>query len=389
MNRFNFTLITSFILAVFAFANTAFGVEDYREITLVDGRVFVGEVTATEAGGLRTKLPQGTLLVPYHQLQDMLPADSAKFMRQQNWLIYVIGDNKAKSALRQAISQIPAVDMYGNTGTEGALNSLHLNAARQCKGDLACTSEALDPGYWLWVVSVSSDDSSVLLRGTLNTNESVYEIEMDSMSIDGLVPAMYEMLGIDKLDEQAATVAASPARPEKNKTKEKVAKAPKVPKAKVAKAPKTKVAKAPKEPTPAKQPAEKVAKEPKTPKEPKVKVAKAPKNGPASDAKLFGMSFVPLPGYPSLAQGDTAGFAMSLAVVIPATAGWIGATGKNAQSVPEHAAMSIGGFYVATVAINQLFGKRSRNRAAKIAVGVSPATKSGDGTMVQLAMPLK
>ena len=54
----------------------AHAVEDYREITLVDGRVFVGEVTATEAGGLRTKLPQGTLLVPC-LTQDMVPADSA------------------------------------------------------------------------------------------------------------------------------------------------------------------------------------------------------------------------------------------------------------------------------------------------------------------------
>ena len=120
-----------------------------------------------------------------------------------------------------------------------------------------------------------------------------------------------------------------------------------------------------------------------------MKVAKEPKSDVASDAKLFGMSFVPLPGYPSLRQGDTAGFALSMAVVLPATAGWIGATGKNAQSVPEHAAMSIGGFYVATVAINQLFGKRSRDRAAKFAMGIGPATDQGEGTMVQVAIPLK
>lgn len=390
MSRFRAMCFATFLLTFIGFSESASAVEDYREITLVDGRVFVGEVTATEAGGLRTKLPQGTLLVPYHQLQDMVPADAARFTRQQNWLIYVIGDNKDKAVMRQAIASIPAVDMYGNTGTEGALNSMHLGAARQCKGELACTATALDPGYWLWVISVDSNESGVVLKGTLNSDEAVYQIELDSLSIDGLVPAMYEMLGIDELKESDKPVAADNSRPakaskDKTASKSKPAKEPKPSKA--PKDPKPAKAKKPKEPKTAEAPKE--AKPTKTPKEPKVKTAKAPKSGTTSDAKIFGMSFVPLPGYPSLAQGDGAGFAMSLAVVLPATVGWIGATGKNAQSVPEHAAMSIGGFYVATVAINQLFGKRSKNRASKIAVGVSPATRNGDGTMVQLAMPLK
>ena len=116
-------------------------------------------------------------------------------------------------------------------------------------------------------------------------------------------------------------------------------------------------------------------------------MAKSSKGG-MSDSKVFGLSFVPLPGYPSLAQGDGAGFALSMAIVLPATAGWIGATGKNAQSTPEHAAMSFAGFYVATVAINQLFGMRSKRRKAKMALGVQPVPK-GKGAMVQVAMPLK
>jgi hypothetical protein len=355
------TIAGAFALWLFSGSTSAFGVEDYREITLTDGRVFVGEVIATEAGGLRTKLPQGTLLVPYHHLQDMVPANAEKFARQQQWLMYVLGTNESKVAMRQALNKIPGVQMYGDTGTEGALNSIHLSAARQCKGDIVCVSKALDPGYWLWVVSVDAAGAGVMLRGSLNTNESVYEIELDSLRTDGLVPAMYEMIGLDPLPNDAApTVASSEGTGKANK-------APKAPKQ-------------PKAPKPAKEP-----KAPKVAKAPKVK---SPKQN-STDAKVFGMSFVPLPGYPSLAQGDAGGFALSMAVVIPATVGWIGATGKNAQSAPEHAAMSIGGFYVATVAINQLFGMRTKNRRAKVAVGVQPATKRGDGTMVQLTMPLK
>ena len=345
-------IFLSIAVAASTFFSSAYAQEDYREITLTDGRVFVGEVVGTEPGGLRAQLPQGKLLVPYHQLQDMVPADAARFERQQQWLVYVIGSNSAKAAVRNALSKIPSTQMYGDTGTEGALNSLHLNAARQCKDEIACVSRALDPGYWLWVISAEEASGMAKVRGTLNTNDSVYEIELDSLSPAGLVPALYEMFGLD--EPESAAVADAGEKPPK-------------------------AAKPPKE------------KKPKQPKEPKTKQAKAPKSkvGSSSDAKVFGMSFVPLPGYPSLAQGDKGGFALSMAVVIPATIGWVGATGKNAQSAPEHAAMSIGGFYVATVAMNQLFGMRSKNRKAKVAVGVQPATRTGKGTMVQMAIPLK
>ena len=100
---------------------------------------------------------------------------------------------------------------------------MHLGAARQCKGELACTARALDPGYWLWVISVDSDESGATLRGTLNTDEAIFEIELDSLSGDGLVSAMYEMLGIDALEPEEPAVASQKGKP----TKEKPAKAAK------------------------------------------------------------------------------------------------------------------------------------------------------------------
>ena len=327
-----------------AAASISYAQEDFREISLNDGRVFVGEVIATEPAGLRTKLPQGTLLVPYHQLQDMLPVDRVRFDQQRQWLIYVAGGNSDhKKAMQQAVAEIPHVQVYGDTGTEGALNSLHLSRGRQCKDDLQCVSGAMDTGYWVWIMDFVEGQGQVVLRGTLNTNAAVYEIELDSWSQEGLVPALYEMMSLDAPSAAEAEQVAE-VKPDKSNKK------------------------------PGKDKNTGKTKEP------------APK-GVFSEEKVFALSFVPIPGYSSLAQGDKVGFALSMAIVVPATVGWIGATGKNAQSAPEHIAMALGGFYVATVAVNQMLGARSRNR--NIALGLQPATRKGKGAMVSLSVALK
>jgi hypothetical protein len=42
-----------------------------------------------------------------------------------------------------------------------------------------------------------------------------------------------------------------------------------------------------------------------------------------------------------------------MAVALPATAAWVGAVGTTAESVPEHAALGVVGFYAITVLTNK------------------------------------
>lgn len=70
--------------------------------------------------------------------------------------------------------------------------------------------------------------------------------------------------------------------------------------------------------------------------------------------------FAPLPGLPALQRGDHAAFATALGIAVPATAIWVGAVGRNAQSAPEAVALSLAGFYVSAVLANQLTSSRPR-----------------------------
>lgn len=74
-------------------------------------------------------------------------------------------------------------------------------------------------------------------------------------------------------------------------------------------------------------------------------------------------ALIPVPGLASLQQGDSGRFGAALAVTVPVTAVWIGATGSIAQSAPEHVVLSVGGFYAVSVAVSQAMGAASRGRA--------------------------
>ena len=61
----------------------------FRELKLVDGRVLTVEILSTEATGLLVQLPQGTTLVSFELLVDMVPIDQAKWDNQTPWIVYV------------------------------------------------------------------------------------------------------------------------------------------------------------------------------------------------------------------------------------------------------------------------------------------------------------
>ncbi len=80
--------------------------------------------------------------------------------------------------------------------------------------------------------------------------------------------------------------------------------------------------------------------------------------------QVTALSFVPVPGLPSLMQGDGAGFAIAMSAATVGSAIWVGAVGFGASSAGEHAALGATGTYVCSVAASQILGERSRRRAS-------------------------
>ena len=80
----------------------------------------------------------------------------------------------------------------------------------------------------------------------------------------------------------------------------------------------------------------------------------APYPAPPGPADVRFDAFVPLPGYPSLRQGDIRGFGLSWAVVVPSTTALV-LTANGACERPRQLALaSVVSYYASTVAANQL-----------------------------------
>jgi hypothetical protein len=96
--------------------------------------------------------------------------------------------------------------------------------------------------------------------------------------------------------------------------------------------------------------------------------------------RVLALSFVPLPGVPSLAQKDPAGFALAVGIVLPSAAVWWGAVGSSGQSPGEFVGIGVGGTYAVLVLANQVTGLRTLEKH-KVAVTAMP-TEGGGGAVV-------
>ena len=104
-------------------------------------------------------------------------------------------------------------------------------------------------------------------------------------------------------------------------------------------------------------------------------------------ARLNSLSFVPLPGLPSLIRRDYAGFAGALASAGALTAAVVATTGVTSTKTEEHVVLSLVGAYLASVSTSQLFGRLSLDRGKSLTVAAAPQVDpSGQlsGAMLQL-----
>lgn len=299
----------------------------YRQLRLVDGRQFVAQIVSTESDGLALELPQGKALVPFDLLVDMLPSDALSYQSQPDWSVWIVAEDDAdRSALLAAFGAVEGVRaMPVGEGVPEAV----ADQSRECGTDLDCIARVSEESGWRWIVRARRKASGAL-QLTSRTNTTA-----DPTTIDVQAPLarvdqhVHELLSLERPYEPPPSVAVDP------------------------------VTVAPVEPVEVEGPV----------------IAKSDRR------RVVVQSFVPLPGYPSLKRGDTKGFATALGLVVPATAIWVGAVGQGSQSPGEFTALSVAGFYGATVLTNQVIGQRTLQRQAA-AVSVAPTERGGTQLIV-------
>lgn len=318
----------------------------YREVTLLDGRVQVGEVVTTEPAGVRLKVKQGETVVPFHQLQNMAPSDAGSFERQREWEVVVVGADEPRRWIEQAVRTYAATKVAGDSGLRFPLNPGQVSVARKCAPEtLSCAIAATQRDeLWAWVVTVSVDESGVaLVRGATSFDSASRTVRVENLYDAGAtLAALDQIFGLSKVPGRSQAVATLAAA-----------------------APAGAITKASK---------------PSRDRSPRPAASRAA--GGSSEGAAS--AFVPIPGYSALRDRDMGGFGLSLAVVVPTTAAWVGLTGSQSQSVGEHVALSVGGYYLTTVLVNQVVGA-SGSRAA---VGIAPLP-GARGAQVGLAVPLR
>lgn len=291
----------------------------YRRVTLVDGRVISAEILATEAKGLRMRVPAGETLISFELLLDMVPISQAEYDAQPPWVVYFSVPPQLE---RDLVELLQAIDGLIPQPVSVAANGVTTPMAAKAENcsDIGCMVGAVAQAPWMWVLFGSeASQGTISLQSKLNTSPSPpFEATVSSKERDEIWLAVHEALGLE-LPNSAAP------------------KGPEVPK---------------------------------------------PQNTPVFDErKVVALSFIPVPGYPSLAQKDTSGFALAAGIFVPTAAVWVVGVRNVGGSTPEFAALSVVGLYTVTVFTNQVTGMRSLEKQ-RLSVGALP-TEAG-GAMVVL-----
>jgi hypothetical protein len=318
------------MMLLLAFAASAFAQEvEFRRFVLQDGRTFDTQVVATEDSGFRVRIPQGEWLIPYELFADMQNIDAATYAAQAPWNVWLAAPEREGDSVRRALGAIPGTRvMNSDPGPQRG-------RAAACGTDIPCIQRALaDSPIAPWVVTLRPLEGAWHIEASRgDAAPSRFDV---TPSPNAVLTSLYTAFGVTPVGTVPDLGPALSPPP--------VAAAPVPP------------------PAPAEEAAAPWGLGPESAASP---TASAPLPSRPRSARAW----VPVPGYGALRDGDYAGFALGMATVVPTTALWTGAVGSNAQSPGQHLAMTLAGYYVATVVVNQIFETRS----APVAVGIAPA----------------
>ncbi len=365
---------------------------EYRRITVNDGRVLIAEVADTTDTGLRLVLHQGRTLVAFQDVVNLEDVDVSTWDSQEDWQLIVVPPKpqdlqrapELQETLTAAAAGIPASTPLRPADVT-TLSVTDRGRLANCGTDSGCVQGYLDKSGADVLVAARvqgpADAPEIVVTATYATAPRAWrEVAFDRPSGAGsyagvmrqaietalhLDPRPAGLTAADGLGPGALPDAAQP---------------PTTPGA---------LPDAEPEQAPGALPtADASSSEPAPPDPAPVqdltdldKPAGAPMGGP-SRSTLRALSWVPLPGTPSLARGDWGGFAGSMGVVVPGTAAMVYVAGKASFSREQLIATGAGSFYVLTVAMNKAFGLRGLG--GELAVQPLP----GGGLVLGLQGPL-
>ncbi len=77
-------------LVAFIFASQPAFSQEYRQIEWADGRVWAAEVLETDAEGMRLRMVQGEAIVPYSEIQAIVPIEEVVFHGAPAWTVEIL-----------------------------------------------------------------------------------------------------------------------------------------------------------------------------------------------------------------------------------------------------------------------------------------------------------
>lgn len=301
---------------------TAWGqARQYRQLELTDGREMRAEVLETRPTGLLMEVPQGTTLISFELLMDMVPIDAEQYRDQPPARVWLRG-GESQEALEAIYGEVKALQVVTSDDPQGLPPGVVL-ALEACDLDFSCMSEALTGQPWMWLVTASppSDDTNaaVVVRGRTSAGPPIHRANSTSDSAADLWNAAHEVIGL--VEQGDVPKAVLSALGEQN-------------------------------------------------------VTTVPTPDPNPDLglgwtknRVYSSSFVPLPGYTALRQRDTTGFLTGLGVGLGGTAVVFTASLLATDGKPSDVGLATaGGFYIMSVAVNRWVGMRAydKNKASSV-----------------------
>ena len=295
----------------------------YRTLTLVDGRILTAEVVATEPQGLLLEMPQGRAVVEFEMLRDMSPTTKEAYQSQDDWVVWVQVPVVYQDRVEEMLDEMPGIDGalagYGGGVSGGATADVVA-----CESDIECIARAAADTPWKWIITGRLDGAGRLeLFSRTNTRENlpVHRVSLDKTERQDFWFALHELLRL-KVPE------LGPPEVEQDST-----------------------------------------------------ILDGPTRTRMSARRVTALSFLPVPGLPSLLQKDYQGFGTSLGIVVPSTAVWVSAVGYSEPSAAEFGLLSFAGYYTATVLTNQVMGMRSLRKSQPV-VGIVPSSRGTPTVMM-------
>jgi hypothetical protein len=312
--------------ALLAFPGTAMA-SGAAQLTLVDGMQLEVEIVETESAGFRVRIAQGVWFVPFVDLANFVDLPPGHQPAPVDWTLVLVGEPDAAAIGRVALGALDRVVVVDAAEATGAA----ADAVAACGRDVDCMALTHTEPGWVWFVHVMLDGTTSVrfdARHTAIGAAASQETGALAAGSAAVVGAAARSLGLDApevLPEGTALLL-----------------------------------------------------------DPLLKRPEPSARRPLTPARIAALSFVPLPGFPSLLKRDYGAFGAAFATTVGVSAALIASTGAGATSQSERIGISVLGTYVASVASSQLFGHLNLRRPAALAVVPSFGAEGVDGVAVQL-----